>query len=42
VINAVSTILVGLVASGVLLASYINRRQAKQRQADEQLAAQAD
>ncbi len=41
-INAVSTILVGLVASGVLLASYINRRQSKQRLADEQLAAQAD
>ncbi len=41
-INAVSTILVGLVACGVLLASYINRRQAKQRQADEQMAAQAD
>lgn len=41
-INAVSTILVGLVACGVLLASYINRRQAKQRQVDEQLAAQLD
>jgi putrescine transport system permease protein len=41
-INAVSTILVGLVACGVLLASYINRRQAKQRQEDEQLAAQVD
>jgi putrescine transport system permease protein len=41
-INAVSTILVGLVACGVLLASYINHRQAKQRQADEQLAAQVD
>ena len=41
-INAVSTILVGLVACGVLLASYINRRQAKQRQVDEQLAAQVD
>ncbi|MCP4009258.1 MAG: ABC transporter permease subunit [Proteobacteria bacterium] len=41
-INAVSTILVGLVASGVLLASYLNRRQAKQRLADEQMAAQVD
>lgn len=41
-INAVSTILVGLVASGVLLASYINRRHTKQREADEQLAAQAE
>jgi putrescine transport system permease protein len=41
-INAVSTILVGLVASGVLFASYINRRHSKQRQADEQLAAQAE
>jgi putrescine transport system permease protein len=41
-INAVSTILVGLVACGVLLASYINRRQAKQRRTDEQLATQVD
>lgn len=41
-INAVSTILVGLVASGVLFASYINRRHTKQREADEQLAAQAE
>ena len=41
-INAVSTILVGLVASGVLFASYINRRHSKQRQVDEQLAAQAE
>ncbi len=41
-INAVSTILVGLVASGVLLASYLNRRQAKQRKVDQQLAAQAE
>ena len=41
-INAVSTILVGLVASGVLLASYINHRHTKQREADEQLAAQAE
>jgi len=41
-INAVSTILVGLAASGVLLASYLNRRQAKQRKLDQQLAAQAE
>jgi putrescine transport system permease protein len=41
-INAVSTILVGIVAVGVLLASYINRRQEKQRLLDEQMAAQAD
>jgi putrescine transport system permease protein len=41
-INAVSTILVGIVAVGVLLASYINRRQEKQRLIDEQMAAQAD
>ena len=41
-INAVSTILVGLVASGVLLASYLNRRQEKQRIVDRQLAEQAD
>jgi putrescine transport system permease protein len=40
-INAVSTILVGLVAVGVLLASYINRRQEKQRLLDAQMAAQA-
>lgn len=39
-INAVSTILVGLVASGVLLASYINRRQEKHRQIDKQMAEQ--
>ena len=39
-INAVSTILVGLVASGVLLASYMNRRQEKQRQVDKQMAEQ--
>ncbi len=39
-INAVSTILVGLVASGVLLASYLNRRQEKQRQLDKQMAEQ--
>ena len=40
-INAVSTILVGLVASGVLLASYLNRRQEKQRQLDKQMAEQS-
>jgi len=39
-INAVSTILVGLVASGVLLASYLSRRQEKQRQVDKQMAEQ--
>ncbi len=41
-INAVSTILVGLVATGVLLASYLNRRQATQRQIDRQMAEQAE
>ena len=39
-INAVSTILVGLVASGVLLASFLNRRQEKQRLMDKQMAEQ--
>lgn len=41
-INAVSTILVGLVAVGVLAASYIGKRQHKNRLADEQAAAQFD
>ncbi len=39
-INAVSTILVGLVASGVLIASWVGRRQERQRIVDQQLAAQ--
>ncbi|WP_259782887.1 ABC transporter permease subunit [Aestuariispira ectoiniformans] len=38
-INAVSTILVGLVAVGVVTASHITRRQELQRQKDEQMAA---
>jgi len=41
-INAVSTILVGLVATGVLVASYVNKRQQQTRLADEQAAAQVD
>jgi putrescine transport system permease protein len=40
-INAVSTILVGLVAIGVLVASLIAKRQEIRRQRDEQLAAAA-
>lgn len=39
-INAVSTILVGLVASGVLIASWLNKRQEQRRMADKQLAEQ--
>lgn len=38
-INAVSTILVGLVAIGVVTASYITKQQNLQRQRDEQMAA---
>jgi putrescine transport system permease protein len=38
-INAVSTILVGLVATGVIIASIITKRQETRRQADEQMAA---
>lgn len=38
-INAVSTILVGLVATGVLAASWVSRRQELNRQRDEQMAA---
>ncbi len=38
-INAVSTILVGIVAIGVLVASLLARRQAQQRQRDEHMAA---
>lgn len=41
-INAVSTILVGLVATGVLLASWVGKRQETRRIADQQLAAQQD
>ncbi len=40
-INAVSTILVGLVAVGVLVASLVNKRQEARRVADERLAAGA-
>ena len=40
-INAVSTVLVGLVAVGVILASLALKRQETQRQRDAQLAAQA-
>lgn len=39
-INAVSTILVGLVATGVLIASYISKRQERQRSVAKQLAEQ--
>ncbi|PID65622.1 MAG: putrescine ABC transporter permease PotI [Gammaproteobacteria bacterium] len=39
-INALSTILIGIVASGVLMFSFFNRRQELQRQRDKQLAAQ--
>ena len=38
-INAVSTILIGLVTAGVLVASYMSRRQIMIRQRDEQMAA---
>ena len=37
-INAVCTILVGLVATGVLAASLITRRQEMRREAEERLA----
>ena len=40
-INAVSTILIGLVACGVLVASLVSRRAEKQRVKAEQMAAQA-
>ena len=40
-INAVSTILVGLVATGVLIASIINKRQEAARRLAEQQAAAA-
>jgi len=40
-INAVSTILVGLVATGVVAASLIAKRQERQRRLDAQMAAQA-
>lgn len=40
-INALSTILIGIVATGVLLFSIVNRRQTLQRQRDQQLAQQA-
>ena len=38
-INAVSTILVGIVAVGVLIASIVSKRQEVRRQRDEQMAA---
>ena len=38
-INAISTILVGLVTVGVLVASYVSRRQTLMRQRDERMAA---
>ncbi len=41
-INAVSTILVGLIACAVLMAAWLSRRQEQRRVVDEQLAAQAD
>ncbi len=37
-INAVCTILIGIVAFGVLVASIISRRREAQRQADERAA----
>ena len=40
-INAVSTVLVGLVAVGVIVASLVNKRQEAKRAADERLAAGA-
>ena len=40
-INAVSTILVGLVATGVIVASLVSKRQETQRRLDAQMAAQA-
>ncbi len=40
-INAVSTILIGLVAIGVLIASLLSRRAEQQRQRDERMAAAA-
>lgn len=39
-INALSTILIGIVATGVLIFSFIDRRQELQRQRDRQLAEQ--
>ena len=41
-INAVSTIIVGLVATGVIIASLIAKQQEARQQRDRQLAAQAD
>ncbi len=38
-INAVSTILIGIVATGVIIASLLNKRRDVQRRRDEQLAA---
>lgn len=40
-INAVSTILIGIVATGVIIASLVNKRRDVQRRRDEQAAAQA-
>lgn len=39
-INAVCTILIGIVATGVIATSLINKRQERQRQLDERMAAQ--
>jgi len=39
-INAVCTILIGLVATGVLIASFVSRRREIERQRAERLAAQ--
>lgn len=41
-INALSTILIGIVASGVLVFAQFNRQQEKQRQKDRQMAMQVD
>ena len=41
-INAVSTILVGVVAAGVLAAAWLGKHQERQRVRDEQLAAQGE
>jgi putrescine transport system permease protein len=37
-INAVCTLLIGLVATGVIIASVVNKRRVVQRQRDEQAA----
>jgi len=40
-INAISTILIGIVAVGVVVASLLSKRQELRRRADERLAAAA-